>query len=1396
MKLTGIKFLILYFFLYILLPCGVDVKCEEDAAMLNVCAFNIDDNENKIGHDHHYDGRNIYQYFKFNTRDFELYLKEVLDEIRKLKKKNTEDIQKGVNLGRRGIAFNKRVLAINIDQVETVFEVLGDELGCQECPVFLVHDKKNEIKTYAEFTEFASEFLKNDKKEDEIVQSPLIQIKDFLNSFISENEKIFDILNSYYSKDRGKREIITEIAKLREDIFTDIKTLKKKGLLKKDDETKIITKNKYIEPEDENFFEEIDVAKIETEYDRACHVINFEGICEKYEEVENKILKSSTMNKEVLEEYLSWRATLLKAQMLRALISLFGYQHVVNENKKYIKKNLIFCNIPENFTKIYNIFFFSDEFPTENLFDMLKRLGETDSCKTALRWCKSADSHDDTFAIRSLLDWAFLFFEHKEIIDTALLIKKTLPFLPKNENSDTGIFVKIKDRLEELKKGSSLFAKKKSVLFEIIKKTASCKKEGFNEKEFYELDEKIKDHFNSIIINYLNNILKMVESFKDDEQRKGVTYDFHNANVVYEFIRAFTRYIAPVLERKEGRQELIYNGILILQDALKTLNMSASVNRILMECSLVLNILMEYFIYVKDFNAYISQKSMNKELTLKRNNISNKLDSFCLINTDDYTNLTNLVSKHEGNAPDIINAVAQRLYEYGEDKKRNNPYFNIVVMGDMRAGKTLLIRSLFDEGERFKFKVASGDTSTTSKITSYTRTYNDTEEYIQITDTPGFEGVEKKDDRGHIGISNNFDNLFNGDDNTIVVDIVLFKDGCINWLSESHKDIVTQILDKKENKIIFLIPFTGLKKNAKKIKEKFLASLFYNLYVRGNEFPAKEENISSYFKKFMERIIAIPINQIHSEEDNESRFGLETMGKTIIKLFKQQKCVDEDFKKAFIKSLPANKHCKNDIEEEKEEEEEEEEKEEEKEEKEVSDELKNFNNIINEENDKKEIRPSKSPILLDLLCSFNNFNFKIDIEDEDFKNLSDKDFKIEIDKKCFWHTKDKDSYNLLKYIYLFYTGFSSLINQFCTKSYDPLMYEIYETEMYRLAEFITSPYFFNYLCLSNEKLGYNIFLFEEEIILLNKKELLEKILEKQKTLARFCLVADNPFLISEGDYETIKKACEKFNSNYKGIKPLSSVKNAMETNYNQIKKKLDTYFDKKGENIGEQYLNFVVCYDPTQRRYILDRTNLCFLEIKLERDEKNKLYEIIPESLKGYIKDLNGAINEIKSYDDFLKIIEDKNNKGILYRRYHHLDKKRLIREIELNRIREVLSPREKEEKKSVIEEEEEKEEKELVIDEEKEDKTIDEIKGDEIIEEEDNVGILGNIGNILSGFKKFKNLFLNPPSDKSHNNEDKSANNEDESPSSNKMAEVIEKTRKAYEDMEKVINNNKGDDK
>ena len=72
-----------------------------------------------------------------------------------------------------------------------------------------------------------------------------------------------------------------------------------------------------------------------------------------------------------------------------------------------------------------------------------------------------------------------------------------------------------------------------------------------------------------------------------------------------------------------------------------------------------------------------------------------------------------------------------------------------------------------------------------------------------------------------------------------------------------------------------------------------------------------------------------------------------------------------------------------------------------------------------------------------------------------------------------------------------------------------------------------------------------------------------------------------------------------------------------------------------------------------------------------------------------------------------------------------------MIREIELNRIREVLDPtwKEKKEKKSAIEEEE------IVIDAEYEDKTIDEIEGDKRIEEKKNEGIFGKFLSIGKNF-------------------------------------------------------------
>lgn len=771
-------------------------------------------------------------------------------------------------------------------------------------------------------------------------------------------------------------------------------------------------------------------------------------------------------------------------------------------------------------------------------------------------------------------------------------------------------------------------------------------------------------------------------------------------------------------------------------EEMKTLNVSSDINTILVECSLVINTLMEYFIYTKDFNAYVSEINKNKQLSLKQDTISNKLDNFCIINKEEYISLSSLNVPASG----IIKTVAQKLYEYKEDRQKNNPFFKIVVMGDMRAGKTLLIRSLFEEKDRFKFKVANGDTSTTCEVTSYTRTYNNIKKYIQITDTPGFEGIGKENDRGYKAISKNFNDLFKCDD-TVVLDIILFREGCIDWLSESHKHIITRVLNETGKKIIFLIPFTSLKKNADKIKEKFFAYLFYNLYVWGKEFPLNEldeKELKENYKNFKERVIAIPINQLYSEENNESRFGLCEMGNAVIQCLSEEKQKDIYFSNSFMDSLPENEFCDKDyggIEDNGiNSDENSQEKYNINNRSENSSMLLSDKNIENNDNCGKEKLGSLKHLIIETLVGFNNF--KLEME------------KPELIQPEPLHEIDEESYNLLNYVYSLYLGSSHFINQFCTKSYDPLLYEIYKTEIYRLAELITSPYFFNYLCLDNGNLNYNIFFFKEEIDLLNDQKNIQKVLERREKLAQFCLVADDPFLISEGDYVDIKEACEKFNSNYDDFNPLSSVKDAMKINYNQIKETLYTYFginkepkieEKKEKSIDEKYLNFVVCYDTTQQRYIIDRTNLCFLGINLDRDEKNnKLYETIPKSLEDYIKNLNIAIKNFKSCDDFLKTIEDKNN--ILYRRYHHPGKKQLIRSIELNRIREVLDPTKKEKKEKKEDDKGNIEEKkeEPKIEEEKENKTIDEIKENEIIEENGNGGFMNTVKNAASGFFKF----------------------------------------------------------
>ena len=1461
----SIKFWILYIPLYILLPCAIDVKCIESDARLNIWSFDFLDDSVPLDEKFKYNGTDVSRHFKCNRSDFRLFLKEIVKEAEELKKKNDADIKKKVSIEERGRTFNKRVLVVNRDQLKIVLEELGDILGCQECPTILfcdicdkdniknniinndkdiqeekkidapseekdnsksdslfnknfnITDKKKDsrgvkdkITDYNTLLKFCSKYLKNSKKEvdkEEINEQKLEFGKSSLSEIFDNDKKNFGIITEYYLNNNSG-EIIKTLFDLKKWIIKDIETLLKlkEGSIN-DIETLLCKEVNSIKDEkiiEDKIKEANDKIKEATENIISLNglkqsVLNFAAICEKYQKAENAILSLDSKNidkpHDVLENYIRWRKILLQAQIIRTFIYFLGEENIVKKNEEIIKECTKQKMIPEDFEESYTDFFFNDNFKTANYNALIENMKENDAVKTAIALF-------DGFSFDSFLDLFWLYSKYNAIIS---------PFLK------DGIFSKLKDFLKELYEGT-LFTKKKSVLFKIVNEAASNGTD-FNENVFYKLDKQIKAHFNSIIFDYLTDLLVRVKKNFEDAVGKGTTYDFHNANKVFEIIRVISSYINPVLQKKKGRPELICNAIILLMKEMKDLSVPADINGILMECSLVLNTLIEYFIYVKDFNDYVSKINEDKQLDLKKNTISNKLDNLCIINEEEYKNLLSL----DGSTPEIIKAVAQRLYEYREDEHRNNPFFKIVVMGNMRAGKTLLIRNLFNEEERFKFKVANGDTSTTSEVRSYIRTYDKTEKYIQITDTPGFESIAEND-KGYQAISAKFNNLFNGDD-TVVLDIVLFREGCINWLSENHKKTITRVLEETGNKIIFLIPFTSLKKNAKKIKEKFLASLFYNLYIKGKDFPVEEKELKENYKNFVERVIAIPINQLHSEENKESRFGLREMGETVMQCLSEKK-KDDIFYDSFINSLPKDELCK---------EEDRIKKEEEKiddpsiDKKDISESgfddkiftLNNKNNksanspiislgknIENNYNLGKEKLGSLKDLIRETLIGFNNFKLKtkdtkliqsesLQLEIKDTEHIQSKALP-KIDKKYSWYHDDKESYELLNCVCLLYLASSYFINQICKKSYDPLLYEIYKTESYRLAELIISPYFFNYLCLDNEKLNYNIFFFKEEIDLLNGKKELKNFLEKQKSLAQFCLVADDPFFISEDDYKSIQELCAKFNENYNNFNPLSRVKNAMEENYKQIKNKLENYFGGKEESIGERYLNFVVCYDTTQQRYIIDRTNLCFLGINLERD-KNQ-YEIKPDSLKNYIKDLNEAIKGFKSYNDFEKTIKDKNKKGILYRRYHHPDREQLIRRIELNRIKEEEEriKKEKEKKRKKEEEkrkkrktEEKKEElkieegEEQVINEEKEDKTIDQIEGDEIIGEEKNEGLFGTI---FYGFKKFKNWYLNRPSNKS-------ANNEDESPSSNKMAEVIKNNLEAW-NKNKVINNKEKNNK
>ena len=86
--------------------------------------------------------------------------------------------------------------------------------------------------------------------------------------------------------------------------------------------------------------------------------------------------------------------------------------------------------------------------------------------------------------------------------------------------------------------------------------------------------------------------------------------------------------------------------------------------------------------------------------------------------------------------------------------------------------------------------------------------------------------------------------------------------------------------------------------------------MFYSLYINGKELPLNEEKLKENYKNFVERIIAIPINQLHSEENKESRFGLREMGFTVRKcLSEKEQKDDKEFWCSFWRSLPDNEPC-------------------------------------------------------------------------------------------------------------------------------------------------------------------------------------------------------------------------------------------------------------------------------------------------------------------------------------------------------------------------------------------------------------------------------------------------------------------------------------------------------
>lgn len=530
MKLSRIKFWVLYIPFYIFLPCAIDVKCAENDARLNIWSFDllgdimykrnpssnmrpVDFSNPKPPYDEYtYNDIDVLHRFKCNKSDFRLFLKEVVKETKELKKKNAVDIKKGVHIYERGKTFNKRVLVINRDQLKIILEEFIDILGCQECPTFLFYDETGEITDYNTFCNFCSDYLKNGKRKVGMkrINEQKLKCDSLLRKIFNNDKRTFDIITKYYSNDDRKSrndKIIKELFELKKEIIEDIK--------KSNSSENIISKN-----------------------DLKQEILNFKALCEKYQQAENAILSNDILSYKlnsnnidalsgVPHKYILWRKILLQAQIIRTFIYLLGKEDIVRENEQIIK-NYIGQNMPDDFEDNYTKFFFSDNFSAADYSALIEKTKENSKINSfASIFNCSYDSFLDVFWLYSKFDYIIRGF----LTD--------------------GIFNRLDVFLNKIDE-CTIFKEKKSVLFKIVKDAASNGTD-FNKNVFNKLDKQIKDHFNSIIFVYLTEFLGRLKKKLMEAGGEG-TYDFHNANRVIEIIRVISSYINPVLKKKKGVQ--------------------------------------------------------------------------------------------------------------------------------------------------------------------------------------------------------------------------------------------------------------------------------------------------------------------------------------------------------------------------------------------------------------------------------------------------------------------------------------------------------------------------------------------------------------------------------------------------------------------------------------------------------------------------------------------------------------------------------------------------------------------------------------------------------------------------------------------------------------------------